>query len=162
MQAAAQLAGFFAAHGVWSICDGESLIPLAGYERADGKRQLIRFASDRLEEGVARGNEWLVNNPDDAQRAVLIYDGRITLKTGKTDALVITIRDHTQAESEITMAVPYRPATDAKGFAVHRPKFLGFKGTQPDWQTVGEALWQGIAQHEKGAETWNQYLDESI
>ena len=39
--------------------------------------------------------------------------------------------------------------------------FLGFKGSEPDWQKIGEALWVGIGKHEKGAEVWNKHLDES-
>ena len=161
MEAAIELAGFFAAHAVWSVSDGATLIPLVAYETADGKRQMIRLVTDRVEVGAARGKEWLAKNPEHAARAVLVFDGFIPLKTGKTDALIITVRDYTKGEAEITMAVPYRPASDAKGFAVHRPKFLGFKGAEPDWQKVGEALWVGIAKHEKGAEVWNKHLDES-
>jgi len=161
MEAASELAGFFAAHAVWSVSDGETLIPLVAYETAGGKRQMNRLVSERVEEGATRGKEWLAKNPDHAARAVLVFDGFITLKSGKTDALILTIREYTLGEAEITMAVPYRPASDAKGFAVHRPKFLGFKGAQPDWQKVGEALWTGIAKHEKGAEVWNKHLDES-
>jgi hypothetical protein len=85
----------------------------------------------------------------------------MTLKSGKTDALIVTIRDFTQGEAEITMVVPYRPAHDAGGFAVHRVKFVGFKGPEPDWDKLAEALWVGIAKHEKGAEVWNEHLDES-
>lgn len=161
MEAATELAGFFAAHGVWSVSDGETLIPLVAYETADGKRQMNRVVTDRIEEGVTRGKEWLAENPDHAARAVLVFDGFITLKTGKTDALIVTVRDYTRGEAEITMAIPYRPASDAKGFAVYRPKFLGFKGAEPDWQNVGEALWVGITKHENGAEVWNRHLDES-
>lgn len=161
MEAATELAGFFAAHAVWSVSDGETLIPLVAYETADGKRQMNRMVSERVEDGAAHGKEWLAKNPEQAAFAVLIFDGFITLQSGKTDALIVTIRDYTQGEAEVTMAVPYRPASAAKGFAVHRPKFLGFKGAEPDWQRVGEALWIGIAKHEKGAEVWNKHLDES-
>ena len=161
MQAAAELAGFFAAHAVWSVSDGETLIPLVAYETADGKRQMNRLAAERLEDGAARGKEWMAKPPERAVRAVLVYDGYITVKTDKIDALLVTMRDYTRGAAEITMAVPYRPASDAKGFAVHRPKFLGFKGAEPDWQAIGTALWAGIAQHEKGAAVWNKHLDES-
>lgn len=161
MEAATELAGFFAAHAVWSVSDGETLIPLVAYETFDGKRQINRLVSERVEDGAARGREWLAKNPDGVARAVVVFDGYITLKTGKTDALIVLIRDYTQGEAEITMAVPYRPANDPKGFVVHRPKFLGFKDTEPDWQKVSSALWAGIARHEKGAEVWNKHLDES-
>src|SRR5207244_362625 len=98
------------------------------------------LVSERVEEGAPRGKEWLAQNPDRAARAVLVFDGFITLAAGRTDALIVTIRDYTQGDAEITMALPYRPAGDPNGFAVHRPKFLGFKGAEPDWQKVGEAL----------------------
>lgn len=161
MEHAMELAGFFAAHAVWSVSDGATLIPIFGYEDRSGKRQMVRLASDHLEEAVARGRDRLSRNPDHALRAVLIYDGFITLPSGKTDALVVAVRDFTLGSSEVTMAIPYRPGSDAKGFAVHRPKFLGYQGQQPDYQKLGEALWRGIAMHEKGAAAWNQHLDES-
>lgn len=161
MQAAAELAGFFAAHAVWSVSDGETLIPLVGYETADGKRQMHRLVAERVEDGAARGKAWLAKPPEPAVRAVLVYDGYITLKTDKMDALLVTLRDYTHGEAEITIAVPYRPASHAKGFAVHRPKFFGFKGAAPEWQAIGTALWAGIAQHDKGAAVWNKHLDES-
>jgi hypothetical protein len=75
--------------------------------------------------------------------------------------LIVTVRDFAQGGAEIRMAVPYRHAKDARGFAVHRPKFIGCVGVQPDYQKLGEALWRGIAKHSKGAEVWNNHLDES-
>jgi hypothetical protein len=161
METVSEMAGLFAAHAVWSVSDGEILIPIVAYESLDGNRQMIRLVTDRVEEGVARGMEWMAKNPERVSRAVLIYDGFITLKSGKTDALIVTARDYTLGISEVTLAVPYRSKNDPNGFAVHRPKFLGFKGEEPDFQKLGEALWRGIAKHEKGAEAWNSHLDES-
>lgn len=161
MEAAAELAGFFTAHAVLSVSDGETLIPLIGYETADGKRQMSRMLSERLEDGAARGKEWLTKNPAGAARAVLVFDGYITLPSGKIDALIVTVRDYTRNDAEINMAVPYRPARNPGGFAVHRPKFLGFKGAEPDVEKIGVALWAGIAKHEAGSAVWNRHLDES-
>ena len=161
MQATAELAGFFAAHAVWSVSDGETLIPLVGYETADGQRQMTRLAAERLEDGAARGKAWLAKPPVSAVRAVLVYDGYITVKTEKMDALLVTMRDYTRGDAEVTIAVPYRPAKVGKGLAVHRPTFLGFKGAEPDWESLGSALWAGVAQHEKGSAVWIRYLDES-
>lgn len=161
MDTAAELAGFFAAHAVWSVSEGETLIPLLAKELDDGQRTMDRLIGERIEEGVARGQAWMAANPDRAVRAVLIYDGFITLESKRMDGLIITIRDFTQGNAEITMAVPYRPAGAAGGFAVHRPKFLGFEGPEPDWQKVGEAFWSGIGQHEHGARIWNDHIDES-
>jgi hypothetical protein len=161
MVEAAELAGFVAAHSIWCVRDGETLIPLVAYETPDGDRTMKRLESESMEESVERGKAWMAANPDHAVRAVLVFDGYLTLETDKLDALIVTIRDYTLGDAEITMAVPYRPAGDAEGFAVYRPKFLGFGGSEPDWQTVGDALWRGIEGHPQGFETWNKHVDES-
>lgn len=156
-----EFSGYFAAHAVWSVSDGETLIPLVAFETPDGKRQMKRLVAKRIEDGVAQGKEWMATNPDGAVRAVLIYDAFITLERGRTDALVVTARDFAHGNMEMTLAVPYRAASDSKGFAVHRPKLLDFKGTAPDANRLTQALWRGIAKHEKGAAVWNAHLDES-
>jgi hypothetical protein len=162
MESAAQLAGFFAAHAVWSVCDGETLIPLMGFETSDGTRQMHRFMADRIEDGVREGQDRLASNPESAIRAVLIYDGFITLPTGKVDALLVDIRDYGSPSRSLVMAVPYRPAGSPQGFAVHRPKFLSFAGPEPDFQAVASAFFQGVDSHDKAAPVWSRHLDESL
>ena len=162
MEAAIELAGFFAAHAVWCVSDGDVLIPFVAYETPEGSRQMNRLLTERLEDAVDVGKKWIAENPDGVARGVLIYDGFITLNGGaKTDALLVVARDFTQGAAEVTIAVPYRPAGDKRGFAVHRPKFLGFKGAEPDWRSLGEALWHGISKHEQGDAVWNAHLDQS-
>jgi hypothetical protein len=162
MELAAKLAGFLAAHAVWCVSDGETLIPLMGFETPDGKRQMHRFMADRIEEGVRQGQDRLSRNEEGAARAVLIYDGFITLPTGKVDALLVDIRDHGSPSRSLVMAVPYRPASCPQGFAVHRPKFLSFAGPEPDYQTVGAAFFHGVDSHDKAAPVWSRHLDESV
>lgn len=162
MDSAIELAGFIVAHSVWCVSEGETLVPLIAYDTSDGKRHMLRLASDRMEDGAASGNEWLATNPDHASRAVLVYDGFITIQNKKTDALIVIVRDYSQGEAELTMALPYRPATDSNAFAVHRPKFIDFKGGEPGWDKVAQAFWVGVESHEKGAKVWNEHLDESM
>ena len=52
MRETARLAGFFAAHGIWSVADGGTLTPLLGYEQTDGGRGMDRFAADDTTEAV--------------------------------------------------------------------------------------------------------------
>jgi len=162
MEPAAQLAGFLAAHAVWSVSDGETLIPLMGFETRYGKRQMHRFMADRIEVGVREGQERLAANAEGATRAVLIYDGFITLPTGKVDALLVDIRDYGLPSRSLLMAVPYRPASSPQGFAVHRPKFLSSSGPEPDYQAVGSAFFEGVDSHDKAASIWSRHLDESL
>jgi len=161
MDAAAKLAGFFAAHGIWCVSDGEVLIPLLGIESGDGTRKMLRLASDQAEQGVAEGKEKLSQNPDGAARAVLVYDGFVTFEGGKLDALLVDFHLYGELPRSVLMAVPYRPSGDPKGFAVHRPKFLSFTGPEPDFEAVGKSFFEGVDCHEKGAKVWNECLDES-
>jgi hypothetical protein len=162
MELAAKLAGFLAAHAVWCVSDGEILIPLMGFETPDGKRQVHRFMADRFEQGVSEGQDSLARNVDGAKRAALIYDGFITLETGKVDALLVDIRDYGSPSRSLLMAVPYRPVNSPQGFAVHRPKFLSFAGLEPDYQIVGSAFFEGVDSHDKAAPIWSRHLDESL
>ena len=133
-----------------------------GFETREGKREMHRFMADRIEEGVREGQDRLARNSEGATRAVLIYDGFITLPTGRVDALLVDIRDYGSSPRSLLMAVPYRPASSPQGFAVHRPKFLSFTGPEPDYQAVGSAFFQGVDSHEKAAPIWSRHLDESL
>jgi hypothetical protein len=162
MQQTAALAGFFAAHAVWSVSDGETLVPMLALEKPDGSQEMHRLVTDRLEDAVARGHDWLETNHLSAARAVLIYDGYITLTSGKIDALLVEARKHgTQAQS-FTIAVPYRHANSPAGFAVHRPKLIALDGDPMQSRAIVEAFFEGVDRHEKGAEVWDAYLDESM
>lgn len=88
VQATVEMAGFFAAHGVWCVSTGETLTPMFAYERPGG-RQMDRLVSERAEEAVALGRERLAGRYGDALRAVFVFDGYVTLADGKTDALLI-------------------------------------------------------------------------
>ena len=162
MNSAVKMAGFFAAHAIWSVCEGETLIPLLGMETPDGQRKMLRLANERIEDGVQQGQVWLKENPDRALRAVLVFDGFITLATGKIDALLVSIRDYSLQPRCLVMAVPYRSANIPGGFAVYRPKFLSFEGPEPNWQEIADSFFKGVDSHEKAAPIWNQYLDQSI
>lgn len=162
MESEAKLAGFLAAHAIWSISDGEMLIPMLGFETAEGTRNLHRFVAERVEKGVEEGKERLVRNPDRAVRAALVYDGYITLPTGKVDALLVDIRGYGNPPRSLLMAVPYRPANSPQGFAVHRPKFLSFEGPKPDYAATGSAFFEGVDSHDKAAPIWSKHLDESL
>jgi hypothetical protein len=158
--AAVELAGYFTAHAVWCVSEGATLVPILAFETGEGSRQMHRLFDEDLEQAVARGRGWLKENPESASRAALIYDGYIHLPDGKTDALMVEVRELASGRS-VTLAVPYRHAESPKGFAVHRPKFLGFEGEQPDFDEVAEAFFRGVDQHEQGAAVWNSHLDES-
>jgi len=162
MNSAAQLAGFFAAHGIWCVSDGGPLIPMLAFEKSDGKRQMHRFAALELERGVEVGRDWPARNPETAARAVLVCDGYVTLPTGKIDALLLDVRVYGPPPHSLLMAVPYRPAAEGQRFCIYRPKFLSCDLPAPDYQALGSAFFCGVDSHGKGASVWNQHLDQSL
>ena len=161
MEQTAELAGLFAAHAIWCVSDGDTLIPMLAFEGAGGTQEMHRLVTENLEDGVAQGKEWLAANPESASRAVLIYDGFIPLESGKTDALILEAVEFHPERRSLTMAVPYRHAESPEGFAVYRPKFLGFEGPEPSYEVLGAAFFRGVDQHEKGAAVWNANIDQS-
>ena len=162
MQAAVKLAGFFAAHSIWCVCEGETLVPILAVQKRDGTRELRRMENEKLEDGVAEGHSWLKDNPESVPYAVLIYDGFVTLASGKTDALLLEIRDFATQPRSLRMAVPYRHANDPEGFAVHRPKFLAADPPHHDFSLLAEAFFQGVDQHKKGSSIWNAHLNDGV
>lgn len=159
---AAELAGFLAAHAVWSVSDGETLTPILGFETAGGERQMNRLMADELQEAVERGQRWLKTNPQSASRAVLVFDAFVELEDGRSDALVVEARNYGPGPSAFTMALPYRPVDRPGGFAVHRPKLLSIDGIADDAvEELVESFFRGVDGHERGAAVWNDHLDES-
>jgi hypothetical protein len=163
MHETARLAGFFAAHGMWSVSDGETLIPLLGYERDNGDRGMDRFALDDIGVGAQAGQDALRANRRDAVRAALVVDGYLHLRSGRTDALIVDAVEYWPTRRSFKMGVPYRPRSSPHGFAVHRPKFLEVVGlNKQDYPTLADAFFAGVDSHERAAPVWNAHLDPSI
>ena len=162
MITASRLAGFYAAHAIWSVSEGETLVPMLGYTDEADKRILNRLAGADLGAAVAQGKERLASNPMDANDAVLLYDGRITLGEAKLDAIIVEMRAYFSPQSEAVLAIPYMPKASC-AFKVHKPKLLVWKGCEDfDVNQALQAFFEGVGSHEKGNEVWTLALDESI
>ena len=163
MLTASKLAGFFAAHAIWCVSDGETLTPMLAYTTENGERQMERLVvnNDDLAASVAYVKERLESNAMDANDAALLYDGRISIDEEKTDAIIIEMRTYFSPDSEAVMAVPYTPKQTGK-FRVHKPKLLGWKNCEDfDMNAALQSFFDGVHAHEKGARIWNDCLDES-
>lgn len=150
------LAGSLAAHAIWSVSDGEPLVPMVGHDLRDGKQHMMRLLGDNLEDGVALGRQKLESNSDDAARAVLVFDAFFTDDIGETEAIMLDGRDY-DLGANFALGVPYRNASDAAGFAVHPPKFLSFSGTEDELESHAEVFFQGVDAHTEAAAVWNRY-----
>lgn len=163
MLTASKLAGFFAAHAIWCVADGETLTPMLAYTTEDDERTMERIVvQDDLEASVAHGKQKLEQNEMDANDAALLYDARIPIGDKKVDAIIIEMRAYFSPDSEAVMAVPYTPKQSGK-FRVHRPKLLGWKNCEDfDMNAALQSFFEGVDEHEQGAKIWNDCLDESM
>jgi hypothetical protein len=161
MITASKLAGYFAAHAILCVSDGENLIPMLAYTNEDDERKMERLIiNDDLEASVAFGKEKLESNEMDANDAVLLYDGRITIGNEKLDAIIIEMRAYFSPGSKAIMAVPYTPKTSGT-FLVHKPKLLEWENCEAfDTTAAMESFFDGVNGHKKGAKIWNDCLDE--
>ncbi|MEU8803898.1 hypothetical protein [Spirillospora sp. NPDC048819] len=159
----ARMAGFYGAHGVWSVSGGETLVPMLGYGHPDGSQGMERLVSDDIAVGAKAGQDALETGRPDWVRAVLIIDAYLHLEAGKTDALIVDAVEYLPTRRSLKMAIPYRPQPTAQGFAVYRPKFLEVTGIdEPDIAALADSFFSGVDSHEQAAAVWNAHLlDES-
>lgn len=73
-------------HGVSSVVDGEDLIPFAMTDVGDGAA-LSRFVAETFEQGLVNAREH-VRGEKDLLRAVIVYEGFITLEGNRQPAVV--------------------------------------------------------------------------
>ncbi len=161
MERALELAGFFAAHAVWSVMEGETLVPILACYRDAGQREFRRIEADDLQKAVAEGKIWIEGNPDGVSCAVLVYDAFIPLPGGKTDCLMLEVRSYGVAPRSLSVALPYRHANKSDGFAVHRPKFIASPEEESYLVDYAKAFFRGVDQHKQGSAIWNAHLDET-
>jgi|SRR5215475_8421045 len=171
MEATVELAGFFAAHAIWNVSKGGLLVPLLAHKPSESaKPAMMRFATEPYQAAVEQGLEFLAKNEQNALHAVLIFNGYVTLPSGKTDALILEMRKYgrrglmqwrSAPTQSLTMAVPYRDIEKPGGFAVFRPKFLSDEGGKAAASDLGQAFFHGVDRHKEGAAVWNAHRDES-
>jgi hypothetical protein len=163
MITAFNLAGFFAAHAIWCVSDGEILIPMFAYADENDERKMERLVvGGEPAAAVEFGKSKLKSNEPDANDGVLVYDGRIPINEQKFDAIIIEIRSYFSPGSKALMAVPYRPAGTGN-FRVFKPKLLQWEECDDfDINVAVQSFFEGVDAHEKGAAVWNAALDQSI
>jgi hypothetical protein len=160
MDEMARVAGFFAAHGIWSVSDGETLTPILAHVQPDGTQGMTRLAYDDLGDAARAGQNALKQGRPDWARAALVVDAYLNLDTGRFDALIVDAVEYLPTRTTLKMAIPYRP--HSQGFAVYRPKFIEVNGTD-DYAALAEHFFAGVDSHDQAAAVWNAHLiDESV
>ena len=161
MNTATELGGFFAAHAIWCVSEGDGLIPILAYTDSEGERKMDRFVNDDVAAAVATGKQRLADNEMDANDAALLYDGRITIENEKLDSIIVEMRSYVSPDSLAVLAIPYTPK-DSGEFRVHKPKLIAWENCDDfDMNVAFESFFKGVAGHEEGSKVWDSSLDES-
>ncbi|MFI9814263.1 hypothetical protein [Saccharothrix variisporea] len=158
----ASMAGFLAAHGIWSVSEGETLIPMFAHENPQGERFLDRVMADDIAEGARAAQRALEDNEHGATRAVMVVDAYVHKDSGPVDALLVEAVEYGLAPRTLTIAVLYRPAGHPDGFAVFSPEFQGFDGDDAEFEAVADAFFAGVESHHDAHEVWAAHYVRTV
>lgn len=160
MNELAQLIGFFAAHAIWCVLDGELLVPMVGFQRQNATRGSLRFVGSDLGHSVERARAWLETNPEHAMMAIAALDGFYPIASGKADAIILEGRLYDTHIERFEMAVPYRPKSAAESFVVYRPKFIRVEGETQDYSKLADQFFAGVETYTESAKVWSAHIDQ--
>jgi hypothetical protein len=77
-------------HACGSIEDGGGpLIPFVMTVNSDGEKQLQRFVTERLEDGLKHAREYVDVNQDKLDMYAIAWDGYVTIDDERTDAVFV-------------------------------------------------------------------------
>jgi hypothetical protein len=155
------MAGFLAAHGILCVSEGGPLIPFVGMEAVDGKRSLERLVTERQEDGVAEGMKQLRKNPWRSVRAILVFDGFVTLEMGRADALIVQAHIYGVKPDSLQVVVPYRSVAHEKHFGVYGQRITQREGRTVSEDLLNDAFMQGVRSHMEGAKVWDAHVIQS-
>jgi hypothetical protein len=120
----ADLVFFALDHGVNSVREGGVLVPFIVYEN-DEKRSLHRYAADTLEESLRQARLAASRLPGTVEACAIAYDGFVTLKNRKFDAIIVEAAEHGKSVG-VKLAQRYHPKRFLRPFrADGNPLSLG-------------------------------------
>lgn len=154
-------AGFLGAWGISTLAEGAPVGPVALVPQAGGQRTLIDFATfggGDLQQMVSEGLRRLAVNAEGGPWQALHYDGYVNLPDGRRDALVVELRVYDQPAARgageagaqvplllsLTMALPYRSASDPGGFATYSPRVVNASVRGPQQAALLDWFYRGI------------------
>ncbi len=162
MMTACELAGFVAAHAVWSLADDGAFTPMLAFTLQDESRTLERLAFADVREALEHGRRRLKDDPFSAGDGVFAYNGLIDTGGEQFDAVILEIVAYWLADSGATVAVPYTPATPGptNRFRVHQPHLLEWHGCEDFGKdAMLRAFYEGVDSHSEGAKVWDAAAD---
>ena len=162
MSAVAEYAGFLAAHNIERVSRGQEVVPMLAYEASDGTREVVKLP-EPLEKGLATGTKWLHSNPENANHAVIVFNGSVVIDNNDVDAVICKAVQYQPEQISYKIAVPYRRTENPPGFTVFRIKILDYEGSdpEPNFDAEVQAFFEGVEKNEDGADVWFEHMDQT-
>lgn len=161
MHVSAELAGFFAAHAVWSLAEEGKFCPMLAYSTPDSKHSVERMLHPDPLEAVKLAQIKLNNNEMGASHAAIVFAGKVQSGPDKLDAVLSDLRTFANPKAAAAIAIPFFPKSSGK-LRIHIPLLVSWIDcdgySKPE---VMQAFFKGVNGHEQGSKTWNEYYDES-
>jgi hypothetical protein len=140
LRAAGNCAGWAASYATWMICEGGPLDKIIQQQLRDGRRAGITLMDSSLQEAFER----LQRNDEGAAVSALTYQGVVGLPAARSRAVVLEVRTLAMPELELTIALPFRAAGPAGGFALSSPHLLRPTGLSAmAHQVIGAGFFEG-------------------
>lgn len=151
-----KMAGYYGAHAIWSVADGETLIPMLGYLATNNRTSMQRLAMESAA-AFALAETQLSSPGADNRGVVFIRDAVIKLASGKTDSLALDVAFTDRPAVRLQVLIPYRHAQHPAGFAVHRLQVTRADGIpEGDIQGLINAFVDGIDSHPQGGALYRE------
>ncbi|HQR06813.1 MAG TPA: hypothetical protein PLN21_08330 [Gemmatales bacterium] len=162
MSAVAEYAGFLAAHNIERVSQGNEVVPMLAYEGSDGMREVVKLP-EPLDKGLAMGTKWLHSNPENANHAVIVFNGSVVLDDKDVDAVICKAVQYQPEPVSFKVAVPYSRTENPPEFKVYRIKLLDYEGSEsePQFDPLVHAFFEGVEKNEDGADVWFNNMDQS-
>jgi hypothetical protein len=156
---AARCLGMLASYAMYTVSEGRHLMPTLFQPGFDGARPYFEaITADAADSALGPGRAALEAPSEGALVAAFAREARVTLPDGRdSEAIVIELRCHGAAPLAVTVAFPFRAASDPRGFAIFGAQFL--EGTIDDSAQAlfGQATDAGVREFEWPSGSWAQY-----
>lgn len=155
---AGEFAGMAVAFAIWQVKEGQPLAPMLSQAFPSGNRLNTTLMQDDLRAAIDAGLKRVKENPDGAALCALIYDGYINLPKFRTDALILEMSAYSPMPVAFSVAVPYRHARSAGGFALFGPRLLSSSGAETAHGQLAAAFFAGLDQFQP-AGIWDRHFE---
>jgi len=149
-----ELAGFALAHAAWSVCVGETLIPMALVDNG-GDNRLIRIEGP-AEKSVPLARQRLLDMKPTPDRWILVYDGISNRGGHRQDCLVVQPWDHSRS-TLVRIVQEYDAKKPGQEFRIRiAPSLIDKDGHEIGTPELRTWLKKGVMKHDKAAPLFHE------